>query len=117
MQSWDRLAEAAVSRGADPVDLEVVGLALRRGLDSAAYLKFSAPMVATRMRAISALHGKKSRVGDAERKLVLDIALRLSPDYTQPTPLYRAVAEETGKSLDRVRYILEGPRRQARKNG
>lgn len=61
-----------------------------------------------------ALRDKKSRVTPEQRNQVEAAASALASEHSVPTELYRAIATQLGIKLDRVRYIIEGPRRRKR---
>lgn len=55
---------------------------------------------------------KKKRVSAGERRTVELAFERMIRDYPDKTSCYNAIAIELEIKLDRVRYIIEGPRRK-----
>jgi hypothetical protein len=63
-----------------------------------------------RIKALRAFR-EKNRVSSREQNDVRALDAKLKPQFPQKTPRYREIAERMTISQDRVRYIIEGPRR------
>ncbi len=64
-----------------------------------------------RRKQLASLSNKESLVTNEERSKVETLNAKLKPEIPKKTPRYQSVAETLEIKLDRVRYIIEGPRR------
>jgi hypothetical protein len=108
---WSRVAEAARIGGATAEDLLTIGFLLNKRVPMKVLLDSMRPLADARRKQQKALAEKKSRVTPAERERLLAENLRLTKQYPKPGIRYRAIAERHDLNPDRVRYVIEGPRR------
>lgn len=111
-----RVAKAAIAGGAAPSDVALVmafAETLMPAMAATARIgKEVAQLVEARRRQLNALATKNATVTDAQRKQVEAANAELERKFPIKAQRYCEIARRVHLKSDRVRYIIEGPRRR-----